>query len=388
VSGFLHRLGHLLRKEFTQVFRDRRLRVFIFVPPVLQLLIFGYAANMDVRHLKLAVLDRAQTQETSLLVDRFRHSGYFEPVAMVDKPADLNRLFDENKVTVALALPASFSADLAAGRTVEVQVILDGTDSLAAQVAADYASQIILGFGQDRLKSRMEVAKGFLDYDSGDKIKRLMAGVEPVSRVWYNPNLSSRNFFIPGIVALILSIMTLMLTSMSVVREREMGTLEQLLVTPITPGEFILGKTIPFALIGFAQATLVLIVGKGWFHVPFVGHLGLFYLAVGLYVTTSLGLGLLISTVSRTQQQALTTSFLVLFPAILFSGFMFPIANMPPVIQWLTYLNPLRYFITILRDVFLKGSSVGDLLLPLAALAVMGPAVLAAAAARVRRGLG
>ncbi len=383
-----NRLRHLLRKEFIQVFRDKRLRVYIFLPPMIQLIIFGYAANLDVHHIKTAVLDQARSPDSRALIQTFQRSGYFDLTAYLSRPDDLHSLFDRGRITLAVSIPAEFSARLNSGRSVPVQIILDGTDSQAAQVAASYATRLILRFGQEKLHHRLAVMKGFLERDTGQKIERLMRGVEVASRVWYNPNLTSRNFFVPGIVALILTIMILSLTSMSIVREREMGTLEQLLVTPITPGEFILGKTIPFGLIGLAQVSLVLLVGVLWFKVPFAGSVIFFYLASSLYLITSLGLGLLISTVSRTQQQAMTTTFLFLFPAILFSGFMFPIANMPRLIQWITYLNPLRYFITIMRDIFLKGSPWFELAFPLAALGLMGPLILILAASRVRKGLG
>jgi len=384
----LNRLLSMLRKELIQALRDRRLRVFAFAPPLFQLIVFGYAADLDVRHIKTAVVDQARTPESRALVESIRQSGHFDLIAFPDRTGQLLALFDRAEVTLAIHIPSDLSARLATGRQAAIQLILDGTDSQAAQVANSYATRIILDFGQERLRGRLEVLKGFLARDTGTKVERLLAGVDLASRVWYNPNLISRNFFVPGIVALILTIMTLMMTSMSIVRERELGTLEQLLVTPLRPAEFILGKTIPFALIGYGQATLILLAGVFWFNIPFVGSAVFFYVATGLYLLNSLSLGLLISTISRTQQQAMTTTFLFLFPAILFSGFVFPISSMPEPIQWLTLLNPLRYFITLLRDIFLKGSPPLELWPQLLGLCLIGPSILAVAASRVRRQLG
>jgi len=383
----LNRIGRLVTKEFIQIFRDRRMRVYIFIPPLFQLLIFGYAANLDVHHVKTAVVDHCRCPASRELIDLLTSSQYFDLVALPASLKSLEPLFDHSRITLAINLPADLTASLAAGRTAEIQLLVDGTQSQSAQVAASYAAALIQDFGRRKQEARLEVLKGQLADDAVERIRNLVRGVEPAYRVWYNPNLVSRNFFVPGIVALILTIMSLTLTSMAVVRERELGTLEQLLVTPLRSGEFILGKTLPIALIGFLQASLVLLVGVVLFRIPFRGGLLLFYASVGLFLVTSLGIGLFISTISRTQQQALTTTFLFLFPAILFSGFVFPIYNMPEFIQWLTFLNPLRYFIRIVRDIFLVGSSPRDLAFDLGALLVLGPAILALAASRVRRGL-
>ena len=382
-----NRIFRLIVKELIQVFRDKRMRVYIFMPPLIQLLIFGYAANLDVHHVRTAVVDNCRCPASRELLDLLGSSQYFDVVALPPSLKSLEPLFDYGRITLGLSLPADLAANLASGRTARIQLLVDGTQSQSAQVASAYAAALIQDFGRRKQGARLEVLKGQFANDTVERIKNLVRGVESAYRVWYNPNLVSRNFFVPGIVALILTIMSLSLTSMNVVRERELGTLEQLLVTPLRSGEFILGKTLPIALIGYLQATLVLLVGVFLFHIPFKGALLFFYACVGLYLITSLAVGLFISTISKTQQQAMTTTFLFLFPAVLFSGFVFPIYNMPRLIQWLTYLNPLRYFIRIIRDIFLVGSSPWDLAFDLGVLLIMGPAILALAASRVRRSL-
>jgi ABC-2 type transport system permease protein len=271
-----------------------------------------------------------------------------------------------------------FGADLAAGRTAAVQVIVDGTDSNTAAVVLDYAARITQAYSKDVLDMRIAALPVPI---------RRPGAVELESRAWFNDNLESRNFYVPGVIAIIVLLITLMLTSMAVVREKEIGTMEQIIVTPITPVEFILGKTVPFALIGLADVLLITTIGVGWFGIPIRGSLLVLFGATVLYLLTTLGIGLLISTVSQTQQQAMMSSFFFYFPAVLLSGFMFPIANMPTVVQWLTYLNPLRYFLVIVRGVFLKG--VGpDILWPqMASLAVMGVVTLGLASRRFRKTL-
>jgi ABC-2 type transport system permease protein len=374
----LERLRRMLIKEFLQVFRDPRMRVVIFVLPAIQVLVFGYAASNDVRDVPTAVFDRDGTPKSRELVSRFTGSGYFEVVAWVETEARAREVLDRGEVTALLRLDRGFAEALGAGRTAPVQLILDGTDSNTAAVVLGYAGGIVRGYANEVRQARARRLPG---------APPTMPGVELVGRAWFNANLESRLYYVPGVIANLVLIITLMLTSMAVVREKEIGTLEQLLVTPLRPLELILGKTIPFALIGFADVFLISAVGTFWFDVPIRGNPLVLLLGTALYLLSTLGAGLLISTVSQTQQQAMMTTFFYAFPAILLSGFAFPIANMPEPVQWITYLNPLRYYLVIVRGVFLKGVGLGILWPQFLGLALLGPATLGLAAARFRRTL-
>ena len=364
------RIYRMVIKEFLQMLRDPRMKVLVFVTPVIQLMLFGYAATTDVNHIRTAVLDHDRTSDSRALVDAFTGSDYFQVTAWVDSQRKLGEMLDRGEVTVALQIARGFSDDLRTGRTTAVQVLVDGTDSNTGTLAMNYAQRIINDFGRKRL----------------DRLKQ-PPGVELRSRVWYNPDLKSRNFNVPAVMALILMLTSLLLTSMAVVREREIGTLEQLMVTPIRPAELILGKTLPFVLIAYIQLVLVMAVALFWFKVPLVGNPVMLLFGAGLYLMSTLGVGLFISTVSQTQQQALMSAFFFFFPAILLSGFMFPIENMPEPVQWITYLNPLRYFLVIVRDVFLKGNDFSVLWPQFAALGMLGTTLLSLSAARFRKRL-
>jgi ABC-2 type transport system permease protein len=370
------RIRHMLVKEFIQVFRDPKMRGVIFMMPIIQTLVFGYAVTTDVKHVRTAVYDLDHSVASRELTASFVRSGYFEVVADVTREADVRRLMDRGAVRAVLQINHGFGADLGAGRTAALQVIVDGTDSNTAAVVLGYAARITQAYSDSILFARTAAAAG----PAGRP-----GAVELEARAWFNDNLESRNFYVPGVIAIIVLLITLMLTSMAVVREKEIGTMEQIIVTPIRSIEFILGKTVPFALIGFADVLLITTIGVGWFHVPIRGSLLVLFGGTALYLLTTLGVGLLISTVSQTQQQAMMSSFFFYFPAVLLSGFMFPIGNMPTVVQWLTYLNPLRYFLVIVRGVFLKG--VGpDILWPqMASLAVMGVVTLGLASRRFRK---
>jgi ABC-2 type transport system permease protein len=372
------RIIHMLRKEFIQILRDPRMKFILFVAPVVQLLVFGYAATTDVRNIATAVLDRDNSVASRELVGRFVHSGYFEVVGYVSDDEQVRQELDHGRARAALVVDHGFAEDLAAGRTARLQIILDGTDSTTARVVMDYGTRIAGQFSDSVLATRLE---------------RLGAAARPPGRVdlrsrnWFNDNLESRDYYVPGVIAMIVMLVTLLLTSMAVVREKEIGTMEQIMVTPITPTEFILGKTVPFALIGFLNVIVVTVAGVFWFEVPIRGSLALLFASTALYLMTALGVGLLISTISRTQQQAMMSTFFFYFPAILLSGFMFPIANMPEAIQWLTYANPLRYFLVIVRGIFLKGVG-ADILWPqMLGLFVLGCLTLWLAGLRFRKTL-
>jgi ABC-2 type transport system permease protein len=372
------RLRHMLVKEFIQALRNPRMRALIFVTPVIQLFLFGYAVTTDVNHIALAVYDLDQSVASRELVSRFVRSGYFDLVEQVAEPARIRELLDRGEARAVLQFGPDFQEKLDAGQTAELQMLLDGTMSNTAGIVLNYSSRIVNEYSRQRLDELVEHRLG---------TPPRTASIELAARAWFNEGLESRNFFVPGVIAMIVTLTSLMLTSMAVVREKEIGTMEQILVTPIRPIELILGKTIPFAVISYADVIGITTIGVLWFDVPVRGNLVLLLFATGLFLLTTLGAGLLISTVSQTQQQAMMAAFFFYFPAMLLSGFIFPIANMPEVFQWLTLLNPLRYFLEIIRGIFLKGIGAGILWPQMAALAVLGTMTLALASRRFRKTL-
>ncbi|MFA5159237.1 MAG: ABC transporter permease [Candidatus Omnitrophota bacterium] len=372
------RVKHMLIKEFIQIFRDTKMKGIIFMMPIIQVLIFGYAVTTDVEHVATAVYDLDNSVASRELLARFVKSGYFDILEYVTDEDRARDLMDRGKVRIIIRMNKGFGDELRAGRTARLQIIVDGTDSNTAGIVLDYSAKIVGEFSRKILITRFTRLTGSA---------REPGSVEMQTRSWFNENLESRNFYVPGVIAIIVMLITLMLTSMAVVREKEIGTMEQIMVTPITSAEFILGKTVPFALIGFADVILITLIGVFWFEVPIRGNLGLLFLATSLYLMTTLAIGLLISTVSQTQQQAMMSTFFFYFPAVLLSGFMFPIANMPVVIQWLTYLNPLRYFLVIVRGIFLKGVGPGILWPQMIALLIMGLTTLWLASRRFKKTL-
>jgi len=361
------RIKQMLIKEFIQVFRDPRMRTVVFIIPCVQTIIIGYAVTLDVRDVRTAIYDLDNTSDSRELMSRFLASGYFHATAYIDDDQQARDLIDRGRVSVVLRVNRGFAEDLHAGRTAQLQVIVDGTDSNTAGIVLGYASQITGAFSEQIVVERYARATG---------IHRDPSLVDLRSRAWFNENLESRNYFVPGVIVVVVTLVTLLLTSMAVVREKEIGTMEQIMVTPITRLEFVLGKTAPFAVIGFVDVILVTLVATLWFQVPIRGSIPLLFLATALYLMTTLGAGLLISTISQTQQQAMMSTFFFFFPAMLLSGFAFPIANMPEVVQWLTLANPLRYFLVIVRGIFLKGVGADVLWRELTALGAMGFATL------------
>jgi len=381
------RLQHMLIKEFIQILRDPRMKAVIFVTPILQLLVFGYAVTTDITQIPTAVADFESSSQTRELVRRFESSGYFRIVQRVGEAAVLQDLMDRGIVKAAVQFDPGFSTDLTRGRTAAVQIIVDGTDSNTASVVMDYANRIIGQYNRDLAQSALAVQKVAVGAPASDAPFARPGGIDLRSRAWYNPDLRSRNYNVPGVIAIIIMLTSLLLTSMAIVREREIGTMEQLMVIPIRPAELILGKTLPFALIGFFDVALITAVAFFWFSVPIRGSLLLLFGATGLYLLSTLGIGLFISTVSKTQQQALMSTFFFYLPAVLLSGFMFPIANMPMTIQYLTYGNPLRYFLVIIRGIFLKGNGPVVLWPQMLALLLLGTAVFAVSTLRFRKRL-
>ncbi|MCL6475622.1 MAG: ABC transporter permease [Firmicutes bacterium] len=372
------RIRHLIRKEFIQLRRDPRMLRLVIIAPVVQLIIFGYAVNTDIKHIPTAVIDADRSRESRELVARFSNTGYFEVVAVLDRPQDLVALMDSGRVQAGVHIPRGFARRLVRGESAPLQVIMDGTDSTTAGVVLGYASGVLKKYSEEVLSERLQRL-------STQWIR--LSIIEERTRVWFNPELRSVNYMVPGVLCTILLVVTMVLTSMAIVREREVGTLEQIIVTPVRSTELMAGKTIPFVLIGFVDIVLILLVAMFWFRVPLRGSLLLLFALALVFLLTTLGLGLFISTVSHTQQQAMMTAFFIMLPSILLSGFMFPIENMPRVIQWVTYLIPLRYFLNIVRGIFLKGVGIevlwGDALM----LLVLGLILFAMASLRFTKRL-
>jgi ABC-2 type transport system permease protein len=371
------RIRHIIIKEFIQVFRDKKLRFFLIVPPLMQLLIYGYVVNFDIKHVALAVFDESRTMESRQLIDRFTSNDWFKVKYYVESQKDLLHLIDRGDITMALWFQWDFATRLRQGKSGRIQVIVDATDSNAALIVSRYAGTVIADYNQQQLNQRLARQGQAWAGQSG-----LPLDIEP--RAWFNPNLVSRHSMVPGVIAMVVLLVSLMLTALSVVREKEIGTLEQILVTPIRPIELMLGKTIPFVLISMVEVAMVTAVGILWFEVPFRGSFLVLLLGTMAFLFNSVGLGLLISTVSSTQQQAMMAGNLFLTPAILLSGLIFPIANMPVFFQYLTYLNPLMYFIVVTQGIFLKGAGLALLWPQMTAMTVLGMGMLALAVTRFK----
>ena len=375
----LARLKQMLIKEFIQVFRDKRTRFILIGPPIIQMMVFGYAANYEIRHVPTVVLDLDHSQESRELVSRFTSSPYFDVQRQLTDSRQLGDLIEQGKATIGLEIHAGFAQQLRKGQTAPLQVIVDATNSNTALIASGYISQIALGFAQDYQRDRI--------YRIAPQLMEVMPSVQLEPRPWYNPELRSRWFFVPGIIGSLTVVLVVTLTAFAVVREREIGTLEQIMVTPIRPVEFILGKTLPFFLIGLFDVTLIAVVGSLWFQVPFRGHVSVLATGAVLFLLCMLGVGLLISTISSTQQQAMVTAFFFIMPAITFSGFGFPISTMPRWMQYFSYLIPLRYFLVVIRGTYLKGVGMDILWPQMAAMAALGVTLLTVAILRFHKAL-
>jgi ABC-2 type transport system permease protein len=366
----------LIKKEFIQIRRDRRLLPILLIMPVMQLIILGYAVSSDIKHLATAVCDLDRTPSSRAFTDRFATSGYFDIRYRPEDERQIRGLMDGGRVRVGIVIPPRFAAKVARQETATVQLLLDGSDSNTASVAQGYVTQIVNAEASRIILERLG-PKGVPP-----------TAVDPTVRVWFNPDLKSVNFMVPGVIALILTIVTMTMTATAIVKEKERGTIEQLIVSPIRPYQLMLGKAIPFVLIGYADILIVVMAGLFWFRVPIAGSFTLLLALSGLFIMTTLGLGLLISTVSQTQQQAMMLGFFAMPPFMLLSGFIFPIASMPEPVQYLSYLIPLRYFLVIIRGIFLKGIGI-DILWPQAAiLLAFGIGVLALSASRFQKHLG
>jgi ABC-2 type transport system permease protein len=349
------RMKQMIVKEFIQVLRDKRTRFVLIIPPIVQMLVFGYAANFEVHHVPAIVLDYDHSQESRDLLSHFTASTYFDVQPAATDRTQFHNAIERGDAAVGIEIDAGFAQALRKGQPAPVQVIVDATNSNSALIAAGYVSQIAAGFAQQVQQDRIaSITPQWI---------AVVPSVQLEQRPWYNPDLRSRWFFVPGIIGSLTLVLVITLTAFGVVREREIGTLEQIMVTPIRPAEFILSKTLPFFLVGWFDVSLIAAVGSLWFKVPFYGHVWVLALGSVMFLLCMLGVGLLISTVSSTQQQAMVTSFFFIMPAVTFSGFAFPISTMPQWLQWLTYASPLRYFLVVLRGSYLKGVGI-DILWP------------------------
>lgn len=369
LAGF-KRVGHLLKKELIELRQDPRLFGIVIMAPIIQLFVLGYAATTDVKDIPLLVVDGDRSSVSRQLIERFEASSNFYIVDVVSGDGAIEDFLAHGTAWMALTIPAGLGANVAAGRPSTVQVIADGTDSNSTGVALGYARNVVASYSAERTAERLPGG-------------RIVAPIDADVRVWFNARLESRDFMVPGIVALLLLVVTTNLSAMAIVREREVGTLEQLNVTPLARWELIVGKLLPYALIGMFDVVLVTLVAVFWFEIPLRGSFLLLFFCSGMYLLSTLGLGLFISTISQTQQQAsMTATFFFLTPMIYLSGFTFPIENMPEWIQYVTYAIPLRYFLVIVRGIFLKGVGVDVLWPQMAALLACGVVLITLATLR------
>ncbi|MBA2353822.1 MAG: ABC transporter permease [Acidobacteria bacterium] len=368
----MQRLRFLVRKEFQELGRNPRLFGLVIVAPILQLTLLGYAATTDVRDVPMVVADGDRSTASRELIARFDASPYFSVVRTVSTTREIEPFLESGSAWLALSIPVDYGGHVGSRRPAVVQVIADGSDANATTVALGYASSLVAGYAEELAASAADMPAG--------------GGIDARIRIWFNPQLESRHFMIPGVLALVLLVVTANLAAMAIVREKELGTLEQLNVTPLRRWELITGKLLPYGVIGMVDVVLVVGVAVFWFEIPLRGSFALLLAMSLLYVLCTLALGLFISTVSDTQQQAMmTATFFFLTPMVYLSGFIFPIENMPAVIQPLTYLIPLRYFLVIVRGIFLKGIGLELLWPQAAALAAWGIVVLSLAVARSRK---
>lgn len=363
------RILALVKKEFLAILKDKKSRMVLIGPPIIQLLVFGYAATYDLSQVPFAVYNEDQGTAARDLLAKLNLSPTFHEVARVTRDSQIAPLINSKEALLLIHLGPDFSRNLLEGKSAPLQVIVDGRNSNTALIALNYIQSIVYAFNQE--------------WVSAHQLRAPRAYLAP--RAWFNPNLESRWFIVPGIIGLLTLVVTMLVTAMSVAREREQGTFDQLLVTPMLPLEIVLGKALPGFIIGFAEATVIIMVAVYWFHVPLLGHLGTLYMGLFLFLLSAIGVGLMISSISLTQQQGLLGAFLFLVPSIILSGFTTPIANMPQVVQYLTYINPLRYFMIVLREVFLQGAPFLSLLNQFWPMALIGVVNLSLAGWLFRR---
>ncbi len=365
----------IARKELLHIVRDRRTLAVMFLIPVVQLFLMGYAATTDIEHLRTAVLDADRTSQSRELIEAYRASNYFDIVSYVANEEDLGGMLDRGMVRAGLVIPAGYGTDVVAGRRADVAFVIDGSDPNVANTVFAASQQV----GQAQSVRLIEQRLGISPEQ--------MTALEVYPRVWYNPEMKSVNFMVPGLMAMILFLLTTMLTSLAIVRERERGTIEQLMVTPIRPIELVVGKVVPYVLVAFFDVLEVLAIGVFWFGVPIHGSLALLLALAALFLMTSLGIGIFVSSVANTQQEAMLMVWLMLLPSIFLAGFFFPIEAMPGFLQAISYLIPLRYMLVIIRGIILKGVGLEVLAGQVVALLVFGVVIMVFAATRFRKRL-
>jgi ABC-2 type transport system permease protein len=375
---FNSRLRSLIRKEFIQITRDVRTLILVLVIPVMQLLLLGYAATNDVRNIPLAVFDQDRGSAARQLLDAYRAADYFRIAYDVDAEADLRTLIDNGEARAGLIIPPGYSDDIQGGGAAQVIFVLDGSDPTVASTALSAAQLIGQAHSTRILESRLE--------HSGLS-PAFTPPVEVRTTVWYNPDLVSAHFMIPGVIGMILYALTSILTATAIVRERERGTIEQLIVTPIRPWELVVGKLLPYVVLAFLNVLEVLALGHWWFGVPIRGDIWLILAMSGLFLLSSLGTGLFASTTANTQQEAMLTVWMMLLPSIFLAGFFFPLEAMPKVLQWISYVFPLRYYLAIIRSLMLKGVGFAAIQNEVLALTAFGITIMTAAALRFRKRL-
>jgi ABC-2 type transport system permease protein len=372
------RLVSIIRKEFIQITRDRRTLIIILIIPIMQLFLLGYSATSDVRNVPLAVFDQCRCTESRRLLDAYRAADYFRLAYDVGSEDDIRILIERGDARAGLIIPPDYNLRLADGNA-EVAFILDGSDAAAGSTAFSAATLIGQAHATQLMMERLQ--------RSGMNVENFQPPLQVRTRVWYNPDLVSSYFMIPGVIGMILFAITSILTATAIVRERERGTIEQLIVTPIQPWELVVGKILPYVILAFIDTLEVLAIGHWWFGVPVRGDLGLILGCSGLLLLSGLGIGLFASTIANTQQEAMLTVWMTLLPSIFLSGFFFPLEAMPKVLQWVSYIIPLRYYLVIIRALLIKGVGAGAIWNEILALTLFGIVIMGAASVRFRKRL-
>ena len=367
----------ILIKEFKQIFRDPRMKTVIFITPLIQIILFGYSANKDITYVPTAIYDKDNTTQSRALLRKFTYSKYFVPQQYIFDDQEENYVLNKGLASTVIRIDRGFGRSLNAGKQADIQLAYDGTDSNTAMIVMGYANTIVSNYQLGLLKTKAQAA-GFIN---------TVPSIELRDRAWFNGNLVSRNYYLPGVIATIITMMSLLLTSMAIVKEKEIGTMEQLTVSPLKPLELIIGKLLPFAVISLIQILLITILGVLWFNLPLRGNIFFLLFSTCIYLFTTLGIGLFISTISSTQQEATMSVFLFYMPTVLLSGFAYPVSNMPQIIQGFTFINPMRYFMVIIRSIFLKGVGIEVLWPQLLPLLVIGIVVITLSSLRFRKGL-
>jgi ABC-2 type transport system permease protein len=381
----IERIFAIIRKELDQLFRNRRARLFLFVPPIFQLIIYGYAVNLDVDNLRMGWMDTDHSPQSRALLASFQGSGRFLITALPQSDKEIQDVLDRGEAQVIVRVMPGFGRDILLGRPTSAQILVDGTNSNSASLDSAYTSQLVGAYSASvatpQLQSRMMARAGM------GTMSMKVGRITDSPRVWFNPDLKSRNYFVPGVICNLIMVVTVMLTAMAIVREKELGTMEQLMVTPIRPMELMIGKMVPAAMVGLLDLVLMTTAALLIFQIPFRGNPLVLLLSAALFLLTSLGMGLFISTIASTQQQAIMSSSLIAIPTFMLSGFAYPIRNMPIAVQYFTYLNPLRYLIEIARGIFLKGAGISVLWPQMLTLLVYGMVVMGLSASSFRKKL-